>query len=906
YISDTLGIPSVVVSNTIGWSLGDLGPGENSSFEIGLQPMTCLGNSTSFTNAVRIAASTPDFDDNDNYDQAGPVTIPCGSDLVVVKNDGVGPGDPRLSVKAGDFITYSISINNVGSEIATNVVLTETLPANTVFVGPVDTDGWFLVGGSTYTYAIGNLNPNEGRVVKFIVQVAPDLPCSVTEVVNTVQAGSDNVDLDSTDNISNEDTPVECQPLLLSKHDGGLICAIPGQLIDYTITVTNNNIVSVNDLVLTEFPDPNTSFQGPLDQWPVAPPYVHSIETLDPGEPKPIPFWVQVDPAIPASVNAITNVVTLTPTNLVFTLTTPIVRDAPDLYVVKNDNIELIPRQTAETIARIEQKVGRALPWLETFKMQARSPKALSVSPGDVISYSVAYGNAGTFTATNVVITETLPDNTQFLGPAYWTQINANTYIFTITNLIPNQGGILDFRVRVDDPFPDNTIGVTNTVRISSDYLLECDPSDNISVEFTPVQSLTGTFIYLPLILRNYPVLTETPTPAPNPPSPTATPLPLAWVSDVVADPTTNQVFIASPREDAVHVIDGASDTYNRAVPVGHGPSGLAVLTSTTPSKILVVHEPDWTPGLWFINTNSLTSHSMVDQDGYVGARPVKVTANSLTNRAYVSNYWDRMPLINTLSESRIAWVHKKNFQASQGIKVSQPTNLVYMTSIDTGELIIFDAVQSEGDPDNYGACHNAPPDDDNNGDADPRNLRMVAVNPTTGHVFVTSPPDQNTGQTDSRVYVLDEATLLAEAQANGGPPSDLTCTWNFLPNGQRSPTALPGRGWIATIPLSGASPAGAGHVGIAVNPLTGKVYITDGEANKLFIIQDGKTASLSLPIQIIDTGFDNPQGVDVNFVTNKVYVANARDVNAPYGSVTVVDGASNTVLDIIPLDGSP
>ena len=471
--------------------------------------------------------------------------------------------------------------------------------------------------------------------------------------------------------------------------------------------------------------------------------------------------------------------------------------------------------------------------------------------------------------------------------------------------------------MRVNDPFPTATSGVTNTVQIGADHALECDPSDNISLEFTPVHREIS--IYLPIILVNYPPA-QPPTPTPTPtqtstPTPTPTPLPLAWVSDVAADPTTNQIFIASPREDAVHVIDGppADDTYKQAVPVGHGPTGLTVLTATTPSKVGVAHAyalNDWRPGVWFIPSDTLQPHPMADDGGYVGAAPVKIAANSMTDRFYVSNYFDLMPVLNAGPETRWGWVKKKNFQASYGIAISPNTNLVYMAAIDTGELIIFDAAQAEANPfiseaqPGYGACHNAPPDADGNGSADPRIMRLVAVNPTTGHVFVSSPPDPNPAlnQTTSQIFVLDEATLIAEAQARGGPLSDVTCNWNFSGRVQ-VPTALPGKGWVRTVTLPGA--VAAGEEGLAVSPITGKVYITDSRGDQLFILQDdADPANISL-ITTVPVG-DNPQGVGVNIATNKAYVANARDIFATYGTVDVIDGTANTVIKTIPLTATP
>jgi DNA-binding beta-propeller fold protein YncE len=44
----------------------------------------------------------------------------------------------------------------------------------------------------------------------------------------------------------------------------------------------------------------------------------------------------------------------------------------------------------------------------------------------------------------------------------------------------------------------------------------------------------------------------------------------------------------------------------------------------------------------------------------------------------------------------------------------------------------------------------------------------------------------------------------------------------------------------------------------------------------------------------------DNPQGVDVNPETNRVYVANAGGSTDPYGTVSVVNGATNVVTKTI------
>jgi DNA-binding beta-propeller fold protein YncE len=143
---------------------------------------------------------------------------------------------------------------------------------------------------------------------------------------------------------------------------------------------------------------------------------------------------------------------------------------------------------------------------------------------------------------------------------------------------------------------------------------------------------------------------------------------------------------------------------------------------------------------------------------------------------------------------------------------------------------------------------------------------------------------------------------LLAETAKHGGRPSDETCLWNFGINAEDiSIAAIPGPAWI-TNPLGLPGAISAGEEGIAVNPVTGRVYVTDGPGDRLFVLQDSITpTNISLVATIANVG-DNPQGVAANPQTNKVYVANARSIDAPYGTVSVVDGASNGVIKTIAL----
>jgi uncharacterized repeat protein (TIGR01451 family) len=95
----------------------------------------------------------PTPNDNTSTDTT-PVT--AKPDMVIDKSD-----NGLTSLRANQLITYTLTFSNVGNQAATGIIITESVPANTVFVGP---RGWHLVSGtgaagSVYTSAAGGLRP---------------------------------------------------------------------------------------------------------------------------------------------------------------------------------------------------------------------------------------------------------------------------------------------------------------------------------------------------------------------------------------------------------------------------------------------------------------------------------------------------------------------------------------------------------------------------------------------------------------------------------------------------------------------------------------------------------------------------------------------------------------------------
>jgi YVTN family beta-propeller protein len=96
----------------------------------------------------------------------------------------------------------------------------------------------------------------------------------------------------------------------------------------------------------------------------------------------------------------------------------------------------------------------------------------------------------------------------------------------------------------------------------------------------------------------------------------------------------------------------------------------------------------------------------------------------------------------------------------------------------------------------------------------------------------------------------------------------------------------------VATIPV-GAQPFGVG-----VNPVTNKIYVSSGRTNSVWVI-DGATDTVIAKIPVRASG---PFGIAVNAVTNTVYVANTGCCHNEGRTVSVIDGTTDTFVTAIDL----
>ncbi len=436
-------------------------------------------------------------------------------DLVVIKDDNVGPitntllmmenraaferwrqtagallttAEPyhRAFVFDGDVVTYTISVVNVGVVTATNVVLTETRPLYTSYIGY----GWTLVSGRTYRMNIGTLAPGEGVVRYFVVRVDTPLPAEVKNLDNLVCGQSAQSDRTPADNCNREDTPVMRRPQIEKTFTSFM--GVAGQVISFTITYTNPNNAPLAGVRTTAPLPPATVWHSDTATalgWTrvmTTPEIVWYTPTLGAGATGRFVLNVIYNPRTRVCDITLTNTVTLT----VLNPDTPYFADADtatftircpaDLTVIKDDDVG----PTTPFAAQKQATIARLLEH-EVSTMSITQHREF-VYEGDLITYTIAVENVGPYTATNVILTEILPLYTDYVGYG-WTFAGGRTYTMALGTLGLKQGGIYYFVVRAHETIPE---GVTNLVNYVCGWSREPDyhPADNCNYEDTPLR----------------------------------------------------------------------------------------------------------------------------------------------------------------------------------------------------------------------------------------------------------------------------------------------------------------------------------------------------------------------------------------------------------------------------------
>jgi uncharacterized repeat protein (TIGR01451 family) len=380
-------------------------------------------------------------------------------------------------VAAGERITYVVSVQNLGPSVATNVRVTDTLPAGTTFATAT---GACSESSGTVICSAATLAAGAAVSYTMVVTASPALPTGAS-LENRVTVASATADLDSTNNSADADTSIVGQAALrISK--SGPATAVAGEVVTYTVTITNSGPSNAR------FVDVKDQLPGGLTLQSVSASgggacagTLCQFGTVAAGASRTVTVVARVG-------SDVTGVVTNT------------------AAVDSIDNVAALP-VTAVATTTVTASAG-----LSVTKVALNDP----ASAGGVAFYQVVVHNAGPSDAQNVVVTDTLPVSTTFAGGDAACSAVARTVTCALGTLAAGATRTLLVQAQVDGLAADGltltnmvtatsptaggpvTAVVTSTVRQPAG-----GPVDLSIVKSGPVTATAGQFIVYRLVVAN-------------------------------------------------------------------------------------------------------------------------------------------------------------------------------------------------------------------------------------------------------------------------------------------------------------------------------------------------------------------------------------------------------------------
>jgi uncharacterized repeat protein (TIGR01451 family) len=429
YINDTIPndvtfissnpVPDSISGTTYTWIISSLAAGASGNITIVVEVKVRTPDETLLRNTVTLDFSDANGNPYPRLTDHADVTVTAPV-MEFSKVADVSTADPE------DQITYTITYKNVGTGVATNVKITDTIPADVNFIS--STPNYTSVSGSTYTWDIGTLNPGEGGTITIVVEVKVGTP-DKTLLRNIATLDYSDANENPYDQIRDHADVTVTAPVMEFSKVASVSTADPGDQFTYTITYKNVGTgVATNVKVTDTIPDdvnfvssiPNyTSVSGKTYTW--------DIGTLNPNEGGTITITVEVKVGT-ADETLLRNIAVLD-------------------YSDANENPYSPIRDQAD--------VTVTAPVMEFSKTAAVS----TADPGDQFTYTITYKNVGTGVATNVKVTDTLPDDVNFVSstPIY-SSGSGKTYTWEIGTLNPGEGGNITITVEVKVGTPDETL----------------------------------------------------------------------------------------------------------------------------------------------------------------------------------------------------------------------------------------------------------------------------------------------------------------------------------------------------------------------------------------------------------------------------------------------------------------
>ncbi|MES5926006.1 DUF11 domain-containing protein [Bacillus cereus group sp. MG9] len=393
----TVFIPgSVTVNNTvlpvadpnIGFFIPNIASGQATTitFQVSVTNLPALNPTPNTTNIVYDFIFNPDFAPIQKSTTSNTTFVQINdADIVSLKTVDL------TSVTIGDILTYTTTLTNIGNTDATAVVFTDNIPDGTTFI-----EGSVLVNNIPQL----NANPSTGILVGTI---APNVSIPVTFSITVVALpASDRIQNQSTSRYTiNGEEQISTSNITFTEVISANVIATKTTsiqyadlqtIIPYTISITNNGNIQVENIIVTDIIPANTSF------------IENSVIVNGNARPNDNPLsGIPIDNILPNT----------TATILLQVRVTSIPQTNPISNTSTIEYQYTLPNQPPITETTISSATVTTINHANLNSNKAVDRAFATV--GDTLTYTITLNQTGNVSADDVVIQDIIPQGTTFI-----------------------------------------------------------------------------------------------------------------------------------------------------------------------------------------------------------------------------------------------------------------------------------------------------------------------------------------------------------------------------------------------------------------------------------------------------------------------------------------------------------
>lgn len=400
---------------------------------------TVLSSTGTVENTVTVASSVVDPIPGNN--SATETTTIVSADLSITKTDSADP------VTTGDALTYTLTVSNLGPDPATEVVVSDQLPAGLGFVSVTPAECGFIDGVVTCSFASLPVGDS------VIVTVNTTVTATTGELVNSAVVASAVTDLDSSNNTAVESTTVVSADLAIFKSDSADPVS-PGDELVYYLLVNNLGPDDATNVVITD-----------------AVPAVMAVQSVDaPG----------------ANCSVVANTVTCTLPVLntdseyqlsILTLVGGIADTVSNTATISSDLFDPDLTNNSATETTDPQRADIALAWIEEVD---------PVTTGDFHYYTLNVSNLGPDVATNIAVSYPVPAGLEISSVEPYFYCEGDVDLENVSCLIPSLEAQSSLGVSISAYVAATSGVLVHTATASADQV-DPDLTNNTATEETTI-----------------------------------------------------------------------------------------------------------------------------------------------------------------------------------------------------------------------------------------------------------------------------------------------------------------------------------------------------------------------------------------------------------------------------------